>query len=162
IDDVVEFFQANVDEGFARIEPHEYPFVELRKIEIAHINGLYWAGDSRIPEFARDLFEGRGHFIIAIDEWFDGQDHRQLSAFKEDAVFEFLLKASGHEDVHVAANTFQGTCSHGHGQFQGFVARLPAGELSKLAAGVEYTITPINQDSKYYWMANESVALVKP
>jgi hypothetical protein len=162
LDDVVAFFQANADGGFVEIEPHEYPFVEFQKIEVAHINGLYWAGDSRIPKFARDLFEGKGHFIITIAEWLDGQDHRQLSAFKEDAAFEFRLKASGHEDTHIAANTFQGTYSSGDDGFRGFVVRLPDNELSKLAPGVKYTIEPINQNDKYYWVPNESVALVRP
>ncbi|UCD50649.1 MAG: hypothetical protein JSW27_24380, partial [Phycisphaerales bacterium] len=152
VDDVAKFFQANAEDGFVEIEPHQYPFVEFREIEVAHINGLHWAGDSRIPEFARDLFEGKGHFIITIDEWLDGQDHRQLSTFKEHAVFGFRLKANGHEDIRITAPTFQGTCSSGDGGFQGFVVRLPADELRKLVPGVEYTIEPINQDKKYYWV----------
>jgi hypothetical protein len=164
LDDVVAFFGANADEGFTPIEPHQYPFVEFRKIEVANINGLYWAGDTHIPEFARDLFEGKGHFIITIAEWLEGQDHRQLNTFMEDAVFEFRLKATGHEDVHVARKTFQGTYSSGSSGdgFRGFVVRLPDSELDKLTAGVQYTIEPINQNDKYYWMADESVTLVRP
>jgi len=162
IDDVVEFFQANAEEGFVEIEPHQYPFVEFRQIEVAHINGLYWTGDSRIPEFARDLFDGKGHFIITIDEWLDGQDHRQLNAFKEHVAFEFLLKADGREDIRIAASTFQGTCSSGNGEFQGFVVCLPDEELKKLASGVAYTIEPLNQGKEFYWAVDESVTLVRP
>jgi len=162
IDDVVKFFGANADDGFTPIEPHQYPFVEFKKIETAHINGLYWAGDTRIPEFARDLFEGKGHFIISIDEWLDGRNQRQLDAFHENAVFAFLLKAEGHPDVHVTADGYHGNYSSGDGEFQGFVASLADNELSKLAPGVKYTLEPINQDDKYQWAIKESVTLVRP
>jgi hypothetical protein len=34
--------------------------------------------------------------------------------------------------------------------------------LTKLTPGVKYTIEPIDQNDKYYWVANESVTLVRP
>ena len=162
IDDVVKFFRANADDGFTPIETHQYPFVELKEIEVAHINGLYWAGDTRIPEFARDLFDGKGHFIITIDEWMAGQDYRQLNTFREAAVFEFLLKADGHKDIRVTFDTYQGAYSSGDGGFQGFVVGLPQAALDKMAPGVEYTITPVEQNEKYYWQANQDVTLTRP
>jgi hypothetical protein len=161
IDDVVEFFQANANDGFATIEPHEYPFVEFKSIEIAHINGLYWAGDERIPESARDLFSGKGHFIITIDEWIEGQDHRQLTTFREGVAFEFVLRADDHEDVHITASTFKGTCSSGKGDFQGFVVGLPPAELDKIARDAEYTLEPVSQDGKHAWKVNEGVILTR-
>ena len=85
-----------------------------------------------------------------------------MDAFQGNASFEFLLKANGHADVHVGASALYANCSSGGGQFQGFVVRLPAGELPTIASGVEYTIEPINQDKKYYWVADESVTLVRP
>jgi hypothetical protein len=162
LDDVVRFFRANTDEGFTRIEPHEYPFVEFREIKVAHINGLYWEGDEKLPEWARQLSAGQDDFIITIKEWVEGQDHQQLTAFREKCVFEFLLRAEEHADIHVTGDAFRGTCSSGHGDFQGFVVCLPAAERDQMARGVPYTITPVNQAKEYYWEVGEGVALVRP
>jgi hypothetical protein len=162
IDDVVAFFKANSGDGFVPIEPHEYPFVEYREIKTAHVNGVYWQGDERIPEWCRDLFEGRGHFIIAIDEWMEGQDHRQLDAFRENAGFEFLLKAAGRDDVRIASGNSVGTCSGGHGDFQGFVVGLKPSELDQVARGVEYTLTPVEPRAGYTWQVQDGVRLVRP
>ena len=161
IDDVVRFFKANAAEGFTKIEPHEYPFLEFREIKVAHINRLYWKGDERLPEWARKLREGEADFIITLEEWLQGQDHQQLTAFKEKCVFEFLLQAEGHEDVHVTGDCFRGTWSSGHGDFQGFVVALPSAEREKMARGVKYAITPVNQGAEYRWLVRENVGLVR-
>jgi hypothetical protein len=161
IDDVVRFFQANTNDGFCPIEPHEYPFVEFREIEVAHINGLYWQGDERLPEWARELSEGVD-FIITIEDWLEGQDHQQLNAFKDKVVFEFVLTAEGHEDIRVPSDSFRGTWSAGHGDFQGFVVYLPASERERIARGVAYTISPVNQGKEYYWQVGQGVTLVRP
>ncbi len=162
IDDIVKFFRANSGDGFVAIQPHEYPFVEFQEIKTAHVNGVYWQGDERIPEWTRSLFEGKGHFIICIEEWMAGQDHRQLNAFQEKAVCRFLLKAQGHEDVQVTENGLQGNCSLGHGDFQGFVFALAPAELNKLVPGAAYTLVPIDQQGDYTWQVKPGVQLVRP
>ena len=162
IDDIVKFFRANSGAGFVPIQPHEYPFVEFKEIKIAHIKGLYWQGDERIPEGSRNLFGDRNHFIISIEEWMAGQDHRQLNTFQEKAVFRFLLQVSGHDDVQITEKDFKGTCSSGGGAFQGFVVGLPSAELAKLASGVAYTLVPVEQREEYAWQVNVGVQLVRP
>jgi len=162
IEDVVKFFRANSGRGFVPIQPHEYPFVEFQEIKTAHINGLYWQGDARIPESIRKLFGNKNHFIISIDEWMAGQDHRQLNAFQEKAAFRFLLKAQGQDDIQVTEKHFQGTCSSGRGEFQGFVVGLPSSELAKLASGVAYTIVPADQREEYTWQVKAGVQLTRP
>ncbi len=162
IDDVVAFFKANSGEGFSPIRPHEYPFVEFREIKTAHVNGLYWQGDERIPEWCRDLFSGRGHFIITIEEWMEGQDHRQLDAFCENAGFEFLLRADGRDDVRVTSANSYGTCSGGHGDFQCFVVSLKPPQLDQVARGVEYTLTPAEPRAEHMWRVKDGVRLIRP
>ncbi|MEN6337867.1 MAG: hypothetical protein ABFE01_26730 [Phycisphaerales bacterium] len=162
IEDVVAFFKANSGEGFVPIRPHEYPFVEFREIKTAHISGLYWQGDERIPEWCRDLFDGKGHFIIAIDDWMQGQDHQQLNAFRDNAGFQFVLKADGHADIQLALKHSHGTCSAGNGEFQGFVVSLEPSQLDQIAHGVEYTLTPIDPRPEYTWQARDGVRLVRP
>lgn len=162
IDDVVAFFQANSGEGFVPIRPHEYPFVEFREIKTAHVNGLYWQGDERIPAWCRDLSSGRGHFVLAIDEWIQGQDHRQLDAFRENAGFEFLLQADGHDDVRITSGNSCGNCSAGNGEFQCFVVSLEASQLKQIAPGVEYTLTPVEPRANHTWRVKDGVRLVRP
>ena len=162
IDDVVKFFRANSGTGFVSIQPQEYPFVEFQEIKTAHVKGLYWQGDERIPEFARSLFEGKGHFIIVIEEWMAGQDHRQLNVFQEKAAFRFLLKADGHDDIQITEKHCQGRCSSGNGEFQGFVVGLPSAALGKLVAGVAYTLVPVEQREEYTWQVRPGVRLVRP
>lgn len=162
IDDIVDFFRANSGDSFVKIEPHEYPFVEFKEITVAHIKGLYWRGDERIPEWTRDLFSGKGHFIITIEEWTEGQDHRQLNTFRKKVVFEFVLRADGHEDIVINKTNFKGTSSSGKGDFQGFVVGLADSQLEKMVRGVEYTITPISQIEEYSWKVREEVRLVRP
>jgi len=162
IDDIVKFFRANSGSGFVPIQPHEYPFVEFKEIKVAHINGLYWQGDERIPEGARGLFGNKDHFIISIDEWMAGQDVRQLDAFQEKVAFRFLLKAPGHDDVQITEKHLQGNCSSGRGAFQGFVVGLPASELGKIARGVAYTLVPVDQRGEYTWQVKAGVELIRP
>ncbi len=162
IEDVVAFFRANSGEGFVPIRPHEYPFVEFQEIKTAHVKGLYWQGDERIPEQSRDLSFAQGHFIITIDEWMPGQDYRQLDAFTENAGFEFLLKADGHDDIRITSGNLHANCSSGHGAFQGFVVSLEPSQLDQLARGVGYTLVPIEPRPEYTWQVKDGVRLVRP
>lgn len=162
IDDIVKFFRANSGAGFVPIQPHEYPFAEFQEIKVAHINGLYWQGDERIPEGSRRLFGDKDHFIICIDEWMAGQGVRQLDVFQGKVAFRFLLKAPGQEDVQITREHLQGNCSSGGGAFQGFVVGLPPAELTKLASGVAYTLVPVEQRQEYVWQVKAGVQLVRP
>ena len=162
IEDVVAFFKANSGDGFVPIQPHEYPFVEFREIKTAHVNGLYWQGDERIPEWCRDLFSGKGHFMISIGDWIQGQDYRQLDAFWEQAGFEFALKAEGHADITITSRNSRGNCSSGNGDFQGFVVRLEPPQLEQIVRGVEYALVPVELRPEYSWQVKNGVRLVRP
>lgn len=162
ITDIIEFFRANSNGGFVPIQPHEYPFVEFKEIKTAHINGVYWQGDERIPAGIRDLFGDKNQFIISIKEWMEGQDHQQLNSFREKAAFRFLLRAPGQEQVLITGDYLRGNCSSGRGEFQGFVVSLPPSELGKLARGVRYSLVPLDQREEYFWQVQEGAHLVRP
>lgn len=161
LEDIIRFFRANANGEFVPIAPHEYPFVEYREIQTAHINGLYWQGDPRIPEGIRNLFGDKNSFIISIQEWMEGQDHRQLNVFEEKAGFCFRLKAPGRPDILITKQHLRGNCSTGRGQFQGFVVGLPASEIAKIAPGAGYTIEPTDQNGEYRWQVNPDVILTR-
>jgi hypothetical protein len=158
LDDIVAFFRANSGPERRTIEPHRYPFVEFRELEKVHVNGVFWRGDERIPEFTRDLFDGSGTFVISIEEWLEGQDHQQLDTFREKAGFHFQLRAPDQEPLEITKAHFLGTCSRGNGDFQGFVIRLDDAEAEKLTPGVEYTLVPIDTAARR-WIVREDARL---
>jgi hypothetical protein len=159
VGDIVKFFSANSGDSIVKIEPHQYPFVEYRELKEAHIDGLYWTGDAKIPGWCRGL-SGKGSFVISIQDWIEGQDHQQLNTFREKAGFHFVLKADGHEDISITKENSMGTVSANDGSFQGFVVRLSPSQLEEMASSVEYTIVPVNESKEYTWAVKESVRLM--
>jgi len=160
VDDITRFFAANSGDSIVEIEPHQYPFVEHREIREARINGLFWKGDIRIPEWARDLLPkplGTGSFAISIEEPKEARGDRQLATFFENAGFNFVLKREGCEDVTISEENIHGTASGGG--FRCFVVRLFPTQIEKLVPG-EYTIKPINENMDYIWKVNEDVRLM--
>ena len=85
--DIVAFFRANGGDQHVTIEPHRFPFVEYSEITEAHIVGVLWLSDERLPEWAREhVSEWASHgIVVLIDEWIGGQNYRQLDTFYEKA-----------------------------------------------------------------------------
>jgi len=162
LSDIVKFFKANSGEAYTAIEPHSYPFVEFRQIHQAHVNRIYFKGDKHLPEFAGKSLRDGDKFLIGISDWIEGQDHRQLNKFVENAGFNFVLCADGHDDITISDDNFSGSSSMGHGEYQAFYARLNDSQLKALAPNVPYTIKPINKSEKYSWTVNEGVTLIRP
>ena len=159
-DDVASFFQANDGERPTTINPHQYAFVPFRQIREAHVVALYWEGDPNLStHYAR--FSGRQTFLIEIEEWMEGQGHQQLTAFVENAGFEFDLVANGLEDVHVDHQAFCGTTSFGEGEFKGFYVCLDAESANQIASGVAYSLRPKRNNEDYFWTVSPGVTLVK-
>jgi hypothetical protein len=161
LDDVVRFFEANSGKDPVPIEPHHYPFVAFNKIEEAHINGVYWLGDERIPEWAREANGRDDGFIITIEEWIEGQE-RLLQNLVSHAGFEFTLKAEGHEDIVITERAFAGTQSSCDGAYQTFGIRLSPEQLGPLARGIDYTLIPSTRFGPSRWIVNEGVTLRRP
>jgi len=159
--DLVKFFKANSGDSYVAIEPHAYHFVEYREIHEAHINAVYCKGDKKLLEFVgKGLREGT--YLIGIKEWLQGQDHRQLSEFVENAGFNFRLRAEGHPEIVITKSNYHGTSSKGDGEFQAFYVGFDEDQLKKIIVGVPYTLHPKNKSDKYVWIVNEGVTFVKP
>ncbi|MBL7146558.1 MAG: hypothetical protein ISS76_20130 [Phycisphaerae bacterium] len=159
-DDVTDFFKANAGEEFVRIEPYEYPFVEYREIRKAHVNGLYWCDDERLPERDRENpFERT--FLIGIEEWHNGQSHRQLGEFRNNAGFRFVLKTEGQKDIEINEKNFSGTRSWGDGEFQAFYVKLNSTQFGQIVPGVSYGLEPVNESNEYFWTVNDGVRLTR-
>jgi hypothetical protein len=157
--DVIKFFRANSGKKYNPIKPHQYPFVEYKQIQHAHINGLYWISDESVPRFARK--ENNDTFLISIEEWHEGQDHRQLGKFRTNAGFRFVLKAKGQKDIEINEKNFGGTCSQGHGEFQAFYVKLKDSQLRQIVPGLSYRLEPLNDSNEYFWTVNDGVTLTR-
>jgi hypothetical protein len=159
-DDVTDFFKANAGEKYVPIKPYEYPFVEYREIRQAHVNGLYWYNDERVPEWIQKDDHQRS-FLIGIEEWYKGQSHRQLNELRANAGFRFVLKAEGQKDIEINEKNYGGTCSQGDGEFQVFCVNLKDTQFGQIVPGVSYRLEPLNDSNEYYWTVNDGVTLRK-
>jgi len=157
-DDITDFFKANAGEKYVPIKPYEYPFVEYREIRQAHVNGLYWYNDERIPEWIRKDGD-RWAFFIGIEEWHKGQSHRQLDEFRTNAGFRFVLKAEGQKDIEINQENYGGNCSSGRGEFQAFYVGLNDAQFRQIVPSVSYRLEPLNDSNEYYWTVNDGVTL---
>jgi hypothetical protein len=157
-DDITDFFKANAGEKFVRIKPYEYPFVEYKEIRQAHVNGLYFFDDERIPEWLRKDHHQRS-FLMSIKEWHEGQDHRQLDEFRTNAGFRFVLRAEGQKDIEISEKNYGGNCSSGNGKFQAFYVNLNNAQFGQIVPGASYRLEPLNDSNEYYWTVNDGVTL---
>ncbi len=155
LNDVVKFFKANSGDKYVQIKPHQYP-----QIKHAHVNGLYWSDDERLPESdRRNPYERT--FLIGIEEWHEGQDYRQLEEFKTNAGFKFVLKTKGQKDIEINENNYSGTRSWGNGEFQAFYVQLKDSQFEQIVPGVSYKLEPLNDSNEYFWAVNAGVTLTK-
>ena len=160
INDLIKFFKANSGDEYVAIEPHSYPFVEYKQIKEAHVNGLYWKGDKRLPEFVGKYLR-EDMFLLGIKEWISGQDHRQLDDFNKNAGFNFRLKADGHPDIVITDSNYGGNSSMSNGEFQAYYVRLNQGQLKVLEPNIPYTLFAENKSKEYVWKVNEGVKLIR-
>ncbi len=158
--DVIKFFEANSGKKYVPIKPHQYPFVEYKQIRQAHVNGLYWFDDERVPTWIKKNPKQRT-FLIGIEEWHEGQDHRQLEEFKTNAGFRFVLKAKGQKDIKINEKNYGGTSSQGDGEFQVFSVKLKDSQFGQIVPGVSYKLEPLNDSNEYFWTVNKGLALTK-
>lgn len=160
LDDVVKFFEANSGEKYVPIEPHQFPFVEYKQIEQAHVNGLYWFDDERLPKWVKKNPKQQT-FLMGIEEWNEGQDHRQLEELKTNAGFRFVLKSEGQKDIEIGKNNYGGTTSQGNGEFQAFYVNLNDSQFKNIVPGVSYRLEASNGSDEYFWTVNDGVRLTR-
>ena len=164
--DIVAFFRANEGDQHVPIEPHRFPFVEYREITEAHIVGVLWLSDERVPERAREWggeLDLEGTFAVFINEWIEWRDHSQLDDFYHKAGgLHFVLRADGYEDIQVTPRNYRANLSYGNGAVQGFVINLDPNQMAKMAPGVPYMLHSKNKSTEYFWTVCPGVSLVKP
>jgi hypothetical protein len=157
--DIITFFAANNQDSCMQIIPHEYPYAEYRYITNAHINKIYFPGDSALPDWARDLHGAQ--FAFGIEEFYINQDYRQLKEFLNNAGFDFKLKGENLE-INITSENQKGTSSTGDGQLQIFYVKLNQADFDKIKSGIKYSLIPINENQDYTWTVNKDVDFIKP
>jgi len=158
-DDIVSFFKANdAGESLTRITPHEFPFVPFRALQEAHINGIYWKGDPKLPATYPKL-QDQFSFVIGIQDWMARQDSQQLSPLVEKAGFEFELVAEGRDAIPIDGKASCGTATSGDGTFQGFYVCLSAALADRIVPGVAYSLRPKRTSQEYFWTVLPGVVL---
>lgn len=157
--DIVAFYHANQGASFVPIEPHAFAAEPFPGIETAHINGVWWKGDPRIPEAHRELGPNSA-FTISIEEWLPDQDHRQLDDVLENHGFAFVLRAPGHPDVTLGLEDWAGTRCAGDGSFQALDAVDDRLE-DTVRPGITYTVHPVARPGKFRFVVREGVSLVR-
>jgi hypothetical protein len=140
-------------------------------IEVATVDGLYWKTDKSFAGYRPDRSGGNTRdtgddfeFFISIEEWIRKRDGKQLNEVVENAGFDFVLKANGHEDIAIdKSNYFATSYSISYNnEIRAFLVKLNESQLAKLASGVSYTLHPVKKSDKYYWKVNDGVNLIKP
>ncbi|MBN2357807.1 MAG: hypothetical protein JXR83_00035 [Deltaproteobacteria bacterium] len=163
IDDIVGFLQTNWEPGFHPVEPHAYPFVASRELERITVHSAWWRGDPAIPAPFRTLFDGKGDIVLAHSEWLEGQDYRQLNAFRKKATLRLELRAPKREVIILTDENIVGSVCDGDGMFQGFVLALGPTKLDLLVPGVAYEMRVMDASGKpSLWIVRPGVTITRP
>ncbi len=157
--DIIAFFRVNDGEKHVDIEPFVYPHVEYQEITTAHINKIYWSGDSDLPENFKSL--NGGDFAVNIEEYFISQDYNQLNELFKNAGFSFKINLNG-ESIEISSSNFRGTVSSGDGKIQAFCVKLAEADLERLKKRESYTLEPVSNGSQFSWVVKEGVVIVRP
>lgn len=163
IKDIVTFFSANNDNKNVRIEPHKYPFVEYKEISHAHINKIYWPGDTSLPSDQRNLMGAQ--FAISIEEYYKNQDCIQLREFQENAGFNFSIKVDGGKIIIDKSNSIGRMSSinpETGSTNQMFCVRLSENDFQRIKPSKKNKLKPINLSKKYFWSVNKNVRIIRP
>ena len=161
LDDVVAFLSANLGETRTTIDPVQFPFEEYRELESVQVKSILLKGDEKLPDFARELINGNGTFVICVEDWIRGRNHTQLDEFCRKAGFRFELEGPKEQTIEIEKTNLLGTTSKGNGSFQGFVVKLSQADKEKLAPGTKWTLK-VDADMAKSWMVKPDAVLVIP
>jgi hypothetical protein len=78
-----------------------------------------------------------------------------MRAFEKRASNEFLLVAADQPDLRASLSGLR--LSQGDGSFQAYGLRIAAADKPKVAAGVAYTLKPLNTHTTYLWQVAAAV-----
>jgi len=100
-------------------------------------------------------------FYIRIAE-FIPRFRLQLREFERQAGKHFVLTSLGHPDLGATLSLMKITDSDSNGPYQLFGVRIDAECRQDLAAGVDYTIRPVNTSEVYKWTIKQGLVLHSP
>jgi hypothetical protein len=163
LEDVIRFLRANQASGFRYIQPHAYPIRPYRELDKVTVRAAWWRGDLAIPSDFRSLSAGEGDFVIALAEWLEGQDFRQLDTFRRKAPLRLELRAAARTALRLTDENVVSTVSIGDGSFQGVVLRLSEQQRGVMAVNVPYELRSIaTPGSPTAWTVAKCVTIVRP
>jgi hypothetical protein len=132
------------------------PLVPIKEQKHLTISKAYWFHSNQRPAWIPDdavAHDKDGHILFHVDEWLEGEGLAQYKTFYSGVDKAFLLKSEGHADVR--ANAERGYWN------QEFYVRIPEKEYTKMAAGVPYSIHPVNSNRKCQWKLAQGVTIRK-
>jgi hypothetical protein len=126
------------------------------------VTRAYWAGAADAPAPIREAFGkgGPGRLMLHTDEWFDDADYPQYKTFMKRADPAFVLRAAGRADVRGAASA--GFYTHRSAGLREIEVVIAPEEYRKLAAGVPYTLHPVNGTPGFVWGVRGPVSVTVP
>ena len=100
-----------------------------------------------------------GHFLVHVREGKAGAGSSQYRPFWIGCSKEFLLRAKGRPDVHARAT--RGYWAEPEKGVQEFHLAVEPKELERMASGVAYELSPVQQDEDFRWETAGDVTLVR-
>jgi hypothetical protein len=150
-----------ISDQFGRFAKVENP--EVAEHRAITLTKAYWLESAEGPEFIRKGTHkprpGAGHILLHGEEWFADQPYMQYKQFLARAGEQFLLRADGHPDVHARISGAYFTFAAEGAREVEIV--IPSEEFAKMAAGVDYVITPVNEKPGYAWNVRAGLAICK-
>jgi RNA polymerase sigma factor (sigma-70 family) len=131
---------------------------EIRKLEEKRVRELMELGgaDGLLSETLR----GDRRFEIHCQEWLeDAGDYLQYKLFMRRADPNFVLRAKGQPDV--ACQLSMSFVTHVSRKLCELEVVIPSAQYSKMAAGVAYTLHPVNGKKEHVWKVREGVTLLR-
>ena len=128
---------------------------ELKKVTISE---LYWK--NALPAAVSSTNDPTGSdFYIGIQEYIP-QFRLQLREFAAHAGHDFVLSSPGHPDLKVSLSGMKISNGDSARRYQLFGVRIAPESKPLLAAGVAYSIRPINVSETYFWTVRTGVSLL--
>jgi RNA polymerase sigma factor (sigma-70 family) len=154
-------------------EPNPPADRELRRVTI---DRAYWPHAKDAPAEVRAMVNkmaraemqvglparvGDNRFFVHCTEWLeDAGDYLQYKLFMWGADRRLVLRAKGRPDVpcEVSMNFY----THRSKSLCELEVVIPAAEYARMAAGVAYTLHPVNGNKGYEWRVREGLTLTRP
>jgi hypothetical protein len=131
------------------------------ELHVATVIALHGPRSPSLPDWLKAeeaRHPGSTEILIGVKEWIPGT-HEQMRDFYQRASHNFLFVASGYPDVR--GQLTGRMVSSGDGSFQAYGLEVMPEDAAKVAAGVAYTVKPLNTNDRYRWQVSDQLAPLK-